>query len=440
MHKPKTSLKEIFISPGAGGGEQSSTSGSKKSIYNKKKTKSFHPPIEAHWQLSPLKERPKSHHRLITMLSNSFKSLRRTRSTKLVLEGSHNPKDEKIVDSFRELLFLEGHFPGTYQFDYHTLLRFLRMRDFDLMAAKEAFTRYIKWREEFGIDAISKEFNYEESHVVKRCYPHGYHGVDRYGRPIYIERIGMIDLDTFLQVTTIDRFVKRHVYEQERTMNWRFPACSLAAKKHIASMISILDVKDVGVSRFSKPARHIFMEIQKIDSNYYPETLHRLFIINAGSGFRVLWKAVRAFIDSRTLAKIRVLGTNYKSSLIEAIDPSNLPSFLGGECTCSEYDGGCLFSDRGPWNDPEISGMLREMLYTEAGEEKDGREGKNLINVNSSTEEESVGVDMTLLRRVQAFEPVLENVKEKIRMLEIALEDTKLVLQGLEQHLGELKR
>lgn len=49
----------------------------------------------------------------------------------------------------------------------------------------------------------------------------------------------------FLRVTTIERFVKHHVYEQEKTLKWRYPACSLAAKKHVASTFSILDVKDV---------------------------------------------------------------------------------------------------------------------------------------------------------------------------------------------------
>ncbi|KAI3468938.1 hypothetical protein Pfo_025601 [Paulownia fortunei] len=366
MQKPKELLKEIFISAGAGGSKQSPTPSPKESAYTKKKTKSFYPPIETYWQLPLLKERQKSNSSFMAMLSRPFKyresfRKRMSQSTKLVLEGTHNPKDEKIVDSFRELLFLEGQLPGKH-FDYHTLLRFLRMRDFDLMKAKDMFMQYINWREEFGVDAMSKEFKFEEYQEVKKCYPHGFHGVDRYGRPVYIERIGMVDLDMFLQVTTIDRFVKHHVCEQEKTLNWRYPACSLAAKKHIASTLSILDVKDVGMNQFSKPARYLFMEIQKIDSSYYPETLHQLFIINAGSGFKVLWKAIKAFLDARTLAKIRVLGTDYKSSLIEAIDPSNLPSFLGGDCTCCE-SGGCLFSDKGPWNDPEITEMLQVLPH-----------------------------------------------------------------------------
>ncbi|MCL7045765.1 hypothetical protein MKW94_029830, partial [Papaver nudicaule] len=53
-----------------------------------------------------------------------------------------------------------------------------------------------------------------------------------------------------------------------------------------------------------------------------------------------------------------VLGSNYQSCLIEVIHPSNLPSFLGGTCTCVEY-GGCLMSDRGPWTDPQITELLQ---------------------------------------------------------------------------------
>ncbi|KAL7160382.1 hypothetical protein ABFS83_01G091400 [Erythranthe nasuta] len=466
MQKPKESLNEIFIS--SGGVRNNTNTNDKSANTNKKKTnkiKSFHPPIENHWQLQPIKEPRISHLSFVSMLSRpfkymeSFKNTKRSQSTKTVLEGTHNSNDEKLVDSLRELLRVEGHLPRKHS-DYHTLLRFLRMRDFDVAKAKDMFVQYIKWRDEFGVDAISKEFKFDEYEEVKKCYPHGFHGVDRYGRPVYIERIGMVDLDKFLRVSSIERFVKYHVCEQEKSIKWRYPACSLSAKKHIASTLSILDVKDVGMNQFSKPARYLFVEIQKIDSCYYPETLHQLFIINAGAGFKVLWKAIRAFLDARTLAKIRVLGSDYKSSLIEAIDPSNLPSFLGGDCTCSE-SGGCLFSDKGPWNDPDITQMLQGMLYDEEESENGHKKTsaafssenennvgyKDVYDVVTSSAAEVVRdarerkyVDTHLLEKIQAFEPVLEDAKEKIRMLETSLKETKLVLQGLAQHIEELKR
>ncbi|XP_019155893.1 PREDICTED: phosphatidylinositol/phosphatidylcholine transfer protein SFH11 isoform X3 [Ipomoea nil] len=431
MNKPKAFLKDIFI----GGSKQSSNLSREEEESNK----------------APKQQRSRR-------LSFSFKRrLRKSKSLQMILQGSHDPKDEEKVDSFRDFIFPDIPLSGK-QFDYHTLLRFLRMRDYDMVKAKEMFLNYLKWREEFRVDAICKEFKYEEYREVKGLYPHGFHGVDRYGRPIYIDRVGMVDINKLLEVTTIERFVKYHVSEQEKTLNLRYPACSLAAKKHIASTTSILDVKDVGMSNFSKPARYLFLEIQKIDSNYYPETLHRLFIINAGSGFKVLWKAIRAFLDQRTLAKIQVLGNNYLKNLVEVIDPSNLPTFLGGNCTCSEH-GGCLSSDKGPWNDPEVTDILQAML--EADEQCDNNPPATRDIFDGDTEnvqikdvydvtperEPSIGqsnkaqvFDPHFMQKVSRIEAVVNDTNAKIQKLEDALKDTKLVLQTLTEHMEDLKR
>ncbi|XP_019424553.1 PREDICTED: phosphatidylinositol/phosphatidylcholine transfer protein SFH11 isoform X2 [Lupinus angustifolius] len=412
------------------------------------RTKSFYPPIETHWSLPNSEGKKTSLSPIKALLSYPLMKLRRSKSMQLILEGARDSKDAQIVEDFRKMLLVEGLLPPQHN-DYHTLLRFLRMRDFDMSAAKDMFLNYLKWREESRVDMLPKEFKFTEYTEVKKIYPHGFHGVDRDGRPVYIERIGMVDANKLMQVTTIERFIKYHVSEQEKTLRVRYPACSLASKRHIASTTSILDVNGVGMSNFSKPARYLFMEIQKINSDYYPETLNQLFIINAGSGFRMLWKAVKTFLDVRTAAKIQVFGSNYLSALLEAIDPGNLPTFLGGNCTCSDY-GGCLMSDRGPWKSPELLEMIQAISMREGNGEngdvvsEDPLTPKKVDIQNKNECRTSLALEKTTctlaLQKINGLEAAIGDTKNQIiKKLEDSLQDTKMVLKELAQHIEELK-
>ena len=230
------------------------------------------------------------------------------------------------------------------------LLRFLRARKFDLEKTTLMFQKFLKWREDEKVDELRTSFDFNEILQVKEIYPHGYHKVDKMGRPLYIELLSKLDVGKLFKVTTEERMVKYYVKEYERLMKWRFPGCSAAMKKPIEQSLTILDCNTLGVSSLVGKTRSFVQLATNIAQDYYPEMLGQMYLLNTGWLFKALWAIVKTFMDPKTAGKIHMLGGSYITELVKYIDEENIPECINGKCKCENIEGGCLYSDIGPWN------------------------------------------------------------------------------------------
>ena len=64
------------------------------------------------------------------------------------------------------------------------------------------FKNFIEWRRTNNIDNVLLDFKNEVQDLteLKKFYQHGWHGIDKQGRPIYLERGGYFDGDALINL------------------------------------------------------------------------------------------------------------------------------------------------------------------------------------------------------------------------------------------------
>lgn len=117
--------------------------------------------------------------------------------------GDTSPEQDAIAAQFKEWIAATG--LGDFEklhFDDYDILRFCRARKFDLAKIQIMWQNFIEWREREGVDDILETYKFDEREAVQGVYPHGYHGVDKQGRPVYYERFGVLDVPALFALTT----------------------------------------------------------------------------------------------------------------------------------------------------------------------------------------------------------------------------------------------
>ena len=121
--------------------------------------------------------------------------------------GDTSAEQEVVLAQVREWVQQSG-FNKTNRWDDYDLLRFCRGRKFVLVDIQKMFQDHINWRAAQSIDDITTTWQFPEADKVAEIYPQFYHKVDKKGRPLYIERLGTLDVTKLWTVTTEERMMR----------------------------------------------------------------------------------------------------------------------------------------------------------------------------------------------------------------------------------------
>lgn len=176
---------------------------------------------------------------------------------------------------------------------YSTLLRFLRARDFSVDKASQMLEESLAWREEHNIDAILSD--YKQPAVVSKHFPGAWHKTDKDGRPIYILRLGHMDVKGLLKSIGEDGLLKLALHICEEGLQL-IEQATASSGQPVLSWCLLCDLEGLSMRHLWRPGLKALLHIIETVEKNYPETMGRVFIVRAPRVFPIAWTIVSAFI------------------------------------------------------------------------------------------------------------------------------------------------
>ncbi|XP_060803195.1 protein real-time isoform X2 [Amyelois transitella] len=223
-----------------------------------------------------------------------------------------------------------------------TLLRFLRARDFNVEKAREMLSQSLLWRKKHQVDRILSE--YETPDVVKQYFPGGWHHHDKDDRPLYILRLGQMDVKGLLKSIGEDGLLKLTLHVCEEGLKLLEEA-TRTCERAIHSWCLLVDLDGLNMRHLWRPGVRALLRIIQIVEANYPETMGRVLIVRAPRVFPILWTIVSTFIDENTRSKFLFYGGKdylQPGGLLDYIPKDLIPDFLGGPCKSFVHEGGLV--------------------------------------------------------------------------------------------------
>ena len=146
---------------------------------------------------------------------------------------------------------------------------------------------------------------------------------DRAGQPILIERFGKCDLTYLNKDLGTDEIIEWVIHRLE----YRQLILSKLSQQRgeMIRYFGIVDLSGLGFQHCSTSLYDVGKKILKVSTTYFPEAMSNICVINTPYVFSTIFAAIQPLLPERTQKKIRILGHDYHSKLLEFVEEKNLP-------------------------------------------------------------------------------------------------------------------
>lgn len=255
----------------------------------------------------------------------------------------HNENEARAVQKLRSRLWdIEANLDSlALNMRDTTLIRFLRARKLNVDAAEKMLRDAHDWRQNNCPEKVFCRMEQNPWPEPLEYSTGGWSGVDREGAPVFIDRIGQLDVSGMLARIEPKHFEDFCIWRLETNQRLMREAERRTGQAQYQLCV-IEDLKGLGWQHFNRSAFKLVQIAAQVNDLYYPEQLKVCYIVNAPKLFSAIWNVVQRFFDPVTREKIQIFSNCPTEVLCKRIHPDSLPAFLGGNYTSGDGDVYCM--------------------------------------------------------------------------------------------------
>lgn len=204
---------------------------------------------------------------------------------------------------------------------FDMLIAFVRGYAYRTDASHAAFAyldKNLEWRREGRFDGPPAPIMFATSAQLPsrplfEQYVHsGPIGEDTDGHPVLLDRQMHVSPNDFHAAFDFDAYVRNMVYNREVQRAY-LAAMSAKRKRRVYKCVIVMDIVGLSLAHLDNRTINLVRGFNRLFAYNYPETVQKLYIVNAPSIFTMAYRAIKKFLHPITVSKIEVCGANYEA-------------------------------------------------------------------------------------------------------------------------------